>query len=167
MSRHGRNRNEEQTESVVEQQMAELADSEEIPSETFAEAARQEDQPLGVAPTFGRLQFHSLHPKTAPNRASYTIPGVSGNLVIFLNLFADGVAPPFLELPGVTLVTPVMKPDASAKLAAQQEKAQQRADKARIKVEDQAKKAKEKLDAATAKAKEIANKIAGAATVTA
>ena len=113
----------------------------------------------------GTLRFHSLHPRTGnATRASYTIAGVPGNVVIYLNLFKDGVPPPSLEL-GVPLAEPVVKPDAAAKLLAQQVKAQERADKAAAKVAASVAKAQAAADKAKAAAEAAAVKISAAATV--
>lgn len=102
------------------------------------------------------LTFHSLHPKANPNRASYTIAGRPGNLVIFLSLFADGVAPPTLTLDSL-MVTPQVKMGApekeAAKLAKQLERAQKaeaRIAAATAKAEERKKKAEEALAKARA-----------------
>lgn len=101
--------------------------------------------------------FHSPHPKVGQaSRVSYTIPGVSGNIVIFLSMFKDGVAPPTLTF-DVDLAEP--KADGKqAKAEAAALKAQEKAEKAQARLVAQqekavaiAAKAQQALDAAKAK----------------
>lgn len=90
--------------------------------------------------------FHSPHPKTGvASRVSYTIPGVPGNIVIFLSMFKDGIAPPTLTL-DVDLAEP--KPDGK----------QAKAEAAALKAQEKAEKAQARLVAQQAKAVEIAAK---------
>lgn len=90
--------------------------------------------------------FHSMHPKTGPaSRCSYTIPGVAGNIVIFLSMFKDGVAPPTLTL-DVDLAEPKI------------DNKQAKAEAAALKAQEKAIKAQQRLDAQQAKAMEIAAK---------
>jgi hypothetical protein len=101
--------------------------------------------------------FHSFHPRTGvASRASYTIPGVAGNIVIFLSMFADGVAPPTLTLDADLAMPKADGKQAKAEAAAL--KAIEKAEKVSAKIAAQAAKAEEKaakaqavLDAAQAK----------------
>ena len=92
------------------------------------------------------LVKHMSHPN---GRTSYTIEGVTGNLVIFNNLFADGLPPDTLTL-NVRVADPVAKVDKTAekaeraaeratkaaeRLAAQQAKATERAEKTKLAAE--------------------------------
>lgn len=102
--------------------------------------------------------FHSPHPRTGPaSRVSYTIPGVSGNVVIFLSMFKDGVAPKSITF-DCELAEPVIKADSTAKAEAAAAKAVERAAKAQARVDaasakatERAAKAQAALDAAKAK----------------
>jgi len=86
------------------------------------------------------LQFHSQHPRTGvASRVSYTIPGVSGNVVIFLSMFKDGIAPPTLTLDCDLALPKADNKTAKAEAAAL--KAQERAEKAAARVAAQAEKA--------------------------
>ena len=142
------------------------SDVETFETEAAAEQSNLVEATLGTGGNPAHtLRFHSLHPRTGnATRASYTIAGVPGNVVIYLNLFKDGVPPPSLEL-GVPLAEPVVKPDAAAKLLAQQVKAQERADKAAAKVAASVAKAQAAADKAKAAAEAAAVKISAAATV--
>jgi hypothetical protein len=88
-------------------------------------------------------------------RASYTIPGVKGNMVIFPTLFLDGLFPPNLRLFTVTeagdlvpvkLASPRPKVTDEAKAIAAALKLQEKADKAQAKLVEAAAKAAEKAE---------------------
>jgi len=92
--------------------------------------------------------FHSAHPKIGtPSRVSYTIPGVSGNIVIFLSMFKDGIAPSTITF-DCELVEPKAETGKQAKEEAAAFRLQERADKAQAKLVVQ----QEKAQAAAAKA---------------
>jgi hypothetical protein len=95
------------------------------------------------------MQYHSQHPKVGvASRVSYTIPGIPGNLVIFLSMFKDGIAPPTLTL-DCDLALPKAD-NKTAKAEAAAAKAQERSDKAAARVAAAA----EKLEAKRLKAEE-------------
>lgn len=115
------------------------------------------------------LQFHSYHPKANPDRVSYTIPGRSGNLVIFLSLFADGVAPQTLTLDAL-LAPAAVKVDKTAiaaeKAAAKIIKEQERIAKAQARADAIKQKAADALAAAQKRAEEATAKLAAAQSTT-
>ena len=101
--------------------------------------------------------FHSFHPRVGtPSRASYTIPGVPGNIVIFLSMFADGVAPPSLTLDCLLAEPKTDNKSARAEAAAlkaaeRAAKAQARLEASQLKATERAAKAQAAADAAMAK----------------
>lgn len=109
------------------------------------------------------LKQHMSHPN---GRTSYTIPGVSGNLVIFNSLFAGGIAPPELTL-NVAVQSPVAKVDKSAEKAAKLEekaiKAAAKLEETKRKLEERAAKAQAVLDAAKTKVAETAGTVEASA----
>jgi hypothetical protein len=105
------------------------------------------------------LVKHMSHPN---GRTSYTIPGVSGNLVIFNKLFASGIAPDSLTL-DVAVAEPVEKVDKALEIA---NKAAAKAEAAAKRLAEQTAKAAakaEKVEAALHAAREKAEKLAAAA----
>jgi hypothetical protein len=132
-------------------------------------AAVVEANQVDTAPTTTATQnftVHKYHITPGGERTCYRIPGVQGNLVVFNNLFEDGVAPPELILT-VPLKAPQVKLDKEAeKLAKMQEKAakaEERLKAQQAKAEEKKRKMEEALENARRRAGEAASATADSA----
>lgn len=123
--------------------------------ESTAEAIATEIGEVAMIDTANYTMLRHNNGGHPDGRASYTIPGVKGNMVIFPTLFLDGLFPTNLrlftadedgKLVAVKLASPKAKVTDETKAIAAALKLQEKADKAQAKLEAAASKAKEKAD---------------------
>jgi hypothetical protein len=137
------------------------------------EGETQQAQPGEATPVSNNtIPLYRMVPKNEPHdRVGYVIPGVAGCLVIHLSMFKDGAVPSSLTLTcngqPVELAEPKVKVTDATKAAAAALKAQEKLEKAQVKIAAQAAKAEEKRVKAQAAADAAMAKVAAATQATA